>query len=183
MSASSSSLPAPTISLSKEYKLEFHKAGIEKLQFDEQTSKNERVKKWKIASATAIRTASGGKTWLLDMIYSLVIQDGHVYMHSKAMDAGGGLGARKTDILKKIDLQDPINSDSQVVLEHVFLCGAPITNDEWTIIKGDKDKSRVALFKLIEFMNVFSDEISKTTLDAHMNVFNDEISKTTLVSR
>ncbi len=117
------------------------------------------------------------------MIYSFVIQDGHVYMHSKAMDAGGGLGARKTDILKKIDLQDPINSDSQVVLEHAILCGAPITNDEWTVIKGDKDKSRVALFKLIEFMNVFSDEISKTTLDAHMNVFSDEISKTILVSR
>jgi hypothetical protein len=45
MSASSSSLPAPTISLSKEQELEFHKAGIEKLQFDEQTSKNERVKR------------------------------------------------------------------------------------------------------------------------------------------
>jgi len=29
-----------------------------------------------------------------------------------------------------------------------------------------KDKSRVALSKLIEFMNVFSDEISKTTFDA-----------------
>ena len=112
---SASSLPAPTISLSKEQKLEFHKAGIEKLEFEEQTSKNERVKKWKIASATAIRTASGGKTWLIDMIHSLVIQDGHVYMHSRAMYGGGGLGARKTDILKKIDLQDPINSDSQVV--------------------------------------------------------------------
>jgi hypothetical protein len=89
MSASSSSHPVPTINLNKEQKLEFHKAGIEKLQFDEQTSKNERVKKWKIASATAIRTASGGKTWLLDIIYNLVLQDGHVYMHSKAMDVSG----------------------------------------------------------------------------------------------
>ena len=165
-SASSSSHPVPTINLNKEQKLEFHKAGIEKLQFDEQTSKNERVKKWKISSATAIRTASGGKTWLLDIIYSLVFQDGHGYMHSKAMDASGGLGARKADILKKIDLQDPTGSDSQVVLEHAILCGAPITNDDWTVVKGDKDKSRVALSKLIEFMNVFSDEISKTTLDA-----------------
>jgi hypothetical protein len=96
------------------------------------------------------------------MIHSL----GHVYMHSKAMDVSGGLGARKTDILKKRDLQDPMKSDSQVVLEHAILCGAPITNDDWLIDKGDKDKSKVALSKLTEFMNVFSDEISKTTLDA-----------------
>ncbi len=59
-----------------------------------------------------------------------------------------------------------MNSDSQVVLEHAILCGAPITNDDWSIVKGDKDKNKVALSKLIEFMNVFSDEISKTTLDA-----------------
>ncbi len=103
---------------------------------------------------------------MLDIIYNLVFQDGHVYMHSKAMDASGGLGARKTDILKKIDLQDPTDSDSQVVLAHAILCGSPITNDDWTVVKGDKDKSRVALSKLIEFMNVFSDEISKTTFDA-----------------
>jgi hypothetical protein len=44
MSASSSSHPVPTINLNKEQKLEFHKEGIEKLQFDEQTSKNERVR-------------------------------------------------------------------------------------------------------------------------------------------
>ncbi len=102
---------------------------------------------------------------MLDIIYSIVFQDGHVYIHSKVMDASGGLGARKTDILKKIDLQDPTDSDSQIVLEHVILCGAPITNNDWTVVKGDKDKSRVTLSKLIEFMNVFSDEISKTTFD------------------
>jgi hypothetical protein len=75
-------------------------------------------------------------------------------------------GPEKQTFSKKRDLEDPMNSDSQVVLEHAILCGAPITNDDWSIVKGDKDKNKVALSKLIEFMNVFSDEISKTTLDA-----------------
>jgi hypothetical protein len=52
---------------------------------------------------------------LLDIIYNLVFQDGHVYMHSKAMDGSGGLGARKTDILKRIDLQDTTDSESQMM--------------------------------------------------------------------
>ncbi len=37
------------------------------------------------------------------MIHSL----GHVYMHSKAMDASKGLGARKTDILKETGPRRP----------------------------------------------------------------------------
>jgi hypothetical protein len=122
--------PAPTISINKEQKLEFHKTGIEKIEFDEQTSKNERFKKWKISSAAQMRTASGGKTWLTDIIHSLFIQDGHVYMHSKAMNSSGAMGARKTCILKKMDLQDPTNSDAQIILEHAILCGTPITNED-----------------------------------------------------
>jgi hypothetical protein len=63
-------------------------------------------------------------------------------MYSKVMDVNGGLGVRKTNILKKMDLQDPINSYSQVVLEHTILCGVSITNDVWSIVKGDKNNKK-----------------------------------------
>ena len=112
--------------------------GIEKLDIDdEQTPRNEKFKRWKIGSAGSIRTATGGKTWLLDIIRGLHIIDGHVYMHSGAMT--NGLGARKTDILKRWDL-DPMHSDSQNVLEDAILCGAPITTDDWLTVRGDHDK-------------------------------------------
>jgi hypothetical protein len=50
MSASSTSfLPvSTTIGVNKEEKLVFHKTGRERLEFDEQTCKNERVKEGKI---------------------------------------------------------------------------------------------------------------------------------------
>jgi hypothetical protein len=99
------------------------------------------------------------------MTHSLFMEDGQIYTHSKVMHVSGGLGPRKTDILKKLDLQDPMNSESQVVLDHAILCGESITNVDWSRVKKDREKSRVTPSKFIEFMNVFSDEISKTTLD------------------
>ncbi len=91
------------------------------------------------------------------------------------MHASGTLGARKVDILKRWDL-DPTNSDSQTAMEHTILCGAHITTEDWSVVKGDKDKSTAAFSKLMEFMNVFSDEMSKATLagpEIHCTI-NDE---------
>jgi hypothetical protein len=53
-------------------------------------------------------------------------------MHSKTIDSSGAFGARKTCTLEKMDLQDPTNSDTWIILEHVILCGTPITNEDWS---------------------------------------------------
>jgi hypothetical protein len=84
-------------------------------------------------------------------------------MHSKAEDPTGGLGSRKVDILtfSQLDLSDPTSTDSQYIMEHVMLCGAPISPDIWAAVKDDKDKSKASLDKLIAMMNIFNTRMTK----------------------
>jgi hypothetical protein len=49
--------PPPVADSSVDYKLHFHKTPIEKLEFVQDTSRNETVKKWTADSADTIRAA------------------------------------------------------------------------------------------------------------------------------
>ena len=159
---SAASAPPPAAGSSAEYKLLFHKNPIEKLEFVQDTSRNETVKKWTTDSADTIRAASHGQPWLMNIIFNLHIHtNGEMYMHSKAEYPAGGLGSRKVDILTKLDLSDPTSADSQNAMEHAMLCGAPISPDNWATVKGDKDKSKAALDKLIAMMNIFNTHMTK----------------------
>ena len=98
----------------------------------------------------------------MNIIFNLHVHtNGEMYMHSKAEDPAGGLGSRKVDILTKLDLSDPTSADSQYAMEHAMLCGAPISPDDWATVKGNKDKSKAALDKLITMMNIFNTHMTK----------------------
>jgi hypothetical protein len=66
------------------------------------------------------------------------------------------------DILTKLALSDPTSTDSQNAMEHDILCGSPISPDNWATVKGDKDKSKAELDKLIDMMNIFNTHMTKT---------------------
>ena len=148
--------PPPVASSTVDYKLQFHKNPLEKLEFVQDVPRNETVKKWTADSADTIRAASHGQPWLMNMIFNIHPHTGgELYMHSKAEDPAGGLGSRRADILTKLDLSDPTSADSQNVMEHAMLCGAPISSESWAAVKADKDKSKAALDRLIAMMNIF----------------------------
>ena len=154
--------PPPVARSSVDYKLQFHKNPLEKLEFVQDVPRNETVKKWTADSADTIRAASHGQPWLMNMIFNIHPHaGGELYMHSKAEDPAGGLGSRKADILTKLDLSDPTSTDSQNVMEHAMLCGAPISHESWAAVKTDKDKSKAALDKLIAMMNIFNTHMTK----------------------
>ncbi len=145
-----------------DYKLQFHKNPLEKLEFVQDVPRNETVKKWTADSADTIRAASHGQPWLMNMIFNIHPHTGgELYMHSKAEDPAGGLGSRRADILTKLDLSDPTSADSQNVMEHAMLCGAPISPESWAAVKADKDKSKAALDRLIAMMNIFNTYMTK----------------------
>ena len=131
----------PVAGHSAEYKLQFHKNPIEKLEFVQDTPRIETVKKWTTDSADTIRASSHGQPWLMSIIFNLHIQtNDEMYMHSKAEDPAGGLGSRKVDILTKLDLSDPTSADLQNAMEHVILCGSPISPDNWATVKRQGQK-------------------------------------------
>jgi hypothetical protein len=160
--------PPPVASSSVDYKLQFHKNPLEKLEFVQDVPRNETVKKWTADSADTIRAVSHGQSWLMNMIFNI---HPHLYMHSKAEDPAGGLGSRRADILTKLDLSDPTSADSQNVMEHAMLCGAPISPERWVSVKTDKDKSKAALDRLIAMMNIFNTHMTKSVKDTVPDIY------------
>jgi hypothetical protein len=65
------STPPPVASSSVDYKLQFQKNPLEKLEFVQDVPRNETVKKWTADSADTIRAASHGQPWLMNMIFNI----------------------------------------------------------------------------------------------------------------